>query len=113
MADHLLTLNAITKIFNKGTQDEKRALDNFSLEVDDGDFVTIIGSNGAGKTTLLNVVAGTIEADEGRVTVDGQDVTKWPDFQMAQFISRVFQSPTMGTAEEMTFIFEPNTKRNF
>lgn len=102
MADHLLTLKSVTKIFNKGTQDEKRALDDFSLEVAGGDFITIIGSNGAGKTTLLNVIAGTIEADEGQVMVDGQDVTRWPDFQMAQFISRVFQSPTMGTAGDMT-----------
>ena len=102
MADHLLTLNAITKIFNPGTQDEKRALDDFSLEVADGDFITIIGSNGAGKTTLLNIIAGTIEPEEGHVIVDGQDVTKWPDFQMAQYISRVFQSPTMGTAGDMT-----------
>lgn len=102
MADHLLTLKSITKIFNKGTQDEKRALDDFSIEVADGDFITIIGSNGAGKTTLLNVIAGTIETDGGQVVVDGQDVTKWPDFQMAQFISRVFQSPTMGTAGDMT-----------
>jgi putative ABC transport system ATP-binding protein len=102
LADHLLTLKGVTKIFNKGTQDEKRALDDFSLEVAGGDFITIIGSNGAGKTTLLNVIAGTIEADEGQVMVDGQDVTRWPDFQMAQFISRVFQSPTMGTAGDMT-----------
>jgi len=102
LADHLLTLKSVTKIFNKGTQDEKRALDDFSLEVAGGDFITIIGSNGAGKTTLLNVIAGTIEADEGQVMVDGQDVTRWPDFQMAQFISRVFQSPTMGTAGDMT-----------
>lgn len=102
MSDSMLTLNEITKIFNKGTQDEKRALDNFSLNVAEGDFITIIGSNGAGKTTLLNVIAGTIEPDDGQVKVDGQDVTRWPDYQMAQFISRVFQSPTMGTAGEMT-----------
>ena len=102
MPDTMLTLKEITKIFNKGTQDEKRALDDFSIEVPEGDFITIIGSNGAGKTTLLNVIAGTIEPDAGQVKVDGQDVTKWPDFQMARFISRVFQSPTMGPAGEMT-----------
>lgn len=102
MADSMLTLKSITKIFNRGTQDEKRALDDFTLEVAEGDFITIIGSNGAGKTTLLNAIAGTIEPDEGQVIVDGQDVTKWQDFQMARFISRVFQSPTMGTAGEMT-----------
>jgi len=98
----MLTLKGITKIFNQGTQDEKRALDDFSIEVADSDFITIIGSNGAGKTTLLNVIAGTVEPDEGQLIVDGQDVTRWPDFKMARFISRVFQSPTMGTAGEMT-----------
>ena len=102
MSGHMLTLKNITKIFNHGTQDEKRALDDFSLEVADGDFITIIGSNGAGKTTLLNVIAGTEAPDEGQLIVAGQDVTKWPDFQMAKYISRVFQSPTMGTAGEMT-----------
>ena len=102
MADIMLKLNGITKIFNEGTQDEKRALDDFTLDVAESDFITIIGSNGAGKTTLLNVIAGTVEPDEGQLMVDGQDVTRWPDYKMAQFISRVFQSPTMGTAGEMT-----------
>jgi putative ABC transport system ATP-binding protein len=102
VSDSMLTLNEVTKIFNPGTQDEKRALDDFSIDVAEGDFITIIGSNGAGKTTLLNVIAGTDQPDEGQVKVDGQDVTRWPDFQMARFISRVFQSPTMGTAGEMT-----------
>ncbi len=102
MSDPMLTLKNITKVFNAGTQDEKRALDDLCLEVADGDFITIIGSNGAGKSTLLNAIAGTVEPDEGQLIVDGQDVTKWPDFQMAQYISRVFQSPTMGTAGDMT-----------
>ena len=102
MADNMLILKKITKIFNQGTQDEKRALDDFSLEVAKSDFITIIGSNGAGKTTLLNAIAGTIAPDEGQLIVHGQDVTRWPDFKMAKYISRVFQSPTMGTAGEMT-----------
>jgi len=102
LSDQMLTLKNITKVFNPGTQDEKRALDDFSLEVADGDFITIIGSNGAGKTTLLNVIAGTEAPDEGQLMVDGRDVTTWPDFQMAQYVSRVFQSPTMGTAGDMT-----------
>ena len=102
MSEHMLTLKNITKVYNEGTQDEKRALDDLCLEVADGDFITIIGSNGAGKSTLLNAIAGTVEPDKGQLIVDGQDVTKWPDFQMAKYISRVFQSPTMGTAGEMT-----------
>ena len=102
MADNMLILKKITKIFNQGTQDEKRALDDFSLEVAKSDFITIIGSNGAGKTTLLNAIVGTIAPDEGQLIVHGQDVTRWPDFKMAKYISRVFQSPTMGTAGEMT-----------
>ncbi len=102
MAGNMLTLKKITKIFNQGTQDEKRALDNLSLNVPKSDFITIIGSNGAGKTTLLNAIAGTIAPDEGQLIVHGQDVTRWPDFKMARYISRVFQSPTMGTAGEMT-----------
>ena len=102
MSEPMLTLKNITKVYNEGTQDEKRALDDLSLEVANGDFITIIGSNGAGKSTLLNSIAGTVEPDDGQLIVDGQDVTKWPDFQMAKYISRVFQSPTMGTAGEMT-----------
>ena len=102
MSEPMLTLKNITKVYNEGTQDEKRALDDLGLEVANGDFITIIGSNGAGKSTLLNAIAGTVEPDDGQLIVDGQDVTKWPDFQMAKYISRVFQSPTMGTAGEMT-----------
>ena len=70
MSESMLTLKNLTKVFNEGTQDEKRALDDLSLEVADGDFITIIGSNGAGKTTLLNAIAGTIEPDEGQVIVE-------------------------------------------
>ncbi|MBW1982763.1 MAG: ABC transporter ATP-binding protein [Deltaproteobacteria bacterium] len=98
----MLTLHNITKIFNRGTQDEKKALDCLSLEVARGDFVTIIGSNGAGKSTLLNVIAGTLRPDEGRILVDGQDVTREPEYSMAKYLARVFQDPAMGTAGEMT-----------
>jgi len=98
----MLNLKGITKIFNKGTQDEKRALDNLSLEVEDGDFITIIGSNGSGKSTLLNAISGSLEIDSGQILIENQDVTKWPDYQMAAYVARVFQSTTMGTAGEMT-----------
>jgi len=102
MTAKMMSLQGVVKIFNAGTQDEKRALDGIDLEVTAGDFITIIGSNGAGKSTLLNVIAGTHAPDEGRVIIDGADLTRAPDYKMARYISRVFQSPTMGTAGDMT-----------
>ncbi len=102
MTEKMLVFEGITKIFNPGTQDEKRALNQIDLVVNAGDFITIIGSNGAGKSTLLNVIAGTYQPDEGCLIIDRKDVTKTPDYRMAAYISRVFQSPTMGTAGQMT-----------
>jgi putative tryptophan/tyrosine transport system ATP-binding protein len=103
MADStLLALDGVVKIFNPGTQDEKHALDHIDLEVANGDFITIIGSNGAGKSTLLNIIAGTYTPNGGHIRIDDQDVTRSPDHRMASYIARVFQSPTMGTAGDMT-----------
>lgn len=102
LADPILALKGITKIFNQGTQDEKRALDGIDLEINPGDFVTIIGSNGAGKTTLLNIISGTYQPEEGQIIIDKRNVTKSPDYKMAAFVSRVFQDPTQGTAAKMT-----------
>jgi putative ABC transport system ATP-binding protein len=98
----MLALDGIVKIFNHGTQDEKRALDGIDLEVSAGDFITIIGSNGAGKSTLLNIISGTYGPDDGRIIIDNQDLTRAPDYKMASYVARVFQSPTMGTAGDMT-----------
>ncbi len=97
-----LIVDNVTKIFNRGTQDEKVALDEISLEVRPGEFVTIIGSNGAGKTTLLNVVAGTMPADQGRVFIGEEEVTKTPEHAMAGYLARVFQDPTKGTSASLT-----------
>jgi putative ABC transport system ATP-binding protein len=102
MAADMLALKGITKIFNPGTQDEKKALNDLSLNVGEGEFITIIGSNGAGKSTLLNVIAGSIQPDAGGITLDGHDVTKEPDFCMACHLARVFQDPTKGTAASMS-----------
>lgn len=102
MSVSMLQLNGITKIFNKGTQDEKCALDALTLNVGEGDFVTIIGSNGAGKSTLLNIVAGTYRPDKGVVKIAGEDVTRSPDYCMACHLARVFQNPKRGTAAEMS-----------
>ena len=102
MAAKTLVLEGVTKIFNAGTLDEKRALDNIDLEVAPGDFITIIGSNGAGKSTLLNVIAGTYQPDDGRIMIADRDVTRAPEHHIARYIARVFQNPTMGTAADMT-----------
>lgn len=97
----MLELKNVTKIFNAGTVNEKVALDDLSLTLNDGDFVTVIGGNGAGKSTMLNAVAGTYFADSGSVTVDGVDITRLPEHKRAKFIGRVFQDPMMGTAADM------------
>jgi putative ABC transport system ATP-binding protein len=97
----MLEVKNITKIFNAGTVNEKVALDNVSLTLNDGDFVTVIGGNGAGKSTLLNSVAGTFLVDEGKILIDGTDVTKLPEYKRAKYIGRVFQDPMVGTAGDM------------
>jgi putative ABC transport system ATP-binding protein len=98
----MLELEGVTKIFNRGSIDEKVALRDVSLTVSTGDFVTLIGSNGAGKTTLLNVVTGSVLVDDGNVVIDDLDVTHLPEFKRGKLIGRVFQNPLMGTAAEMT-----------
>ncbi len=102
MSRPLLVVEGVAKVFNPGTQDEKQALADLSLEVAKGDFITIIGSNGAGKTTLLNVIAGTYPPDSGRLVINGKDVTRSKEHAMACHLARVFQDPTLGTAANMT-----------
>ena len=97
----MLEIKNISKTFNVGTINEKTALDNVSLSLNEGDFVTVIGGNGAGKSTLLNAVAGTWYVDAGSITIDGVDVTKMPEYKRASFLGRVFQDPMMGTAATM------------
>ena len=87
----MLDIEAVTKTFFRRTVNERVALSDISLHLDPGDFVTIIGSNGAGKSTLLNIVSGRYQADVGRVTIEGEDVTKLPDYKVAKYVSRVFQ----------------------
>ncbi len=98
----MLKIRNVTKIFNKGTINEKVALDGVSLELNEGDFVTVIGSNGAGKSTLLNAVAGNFSIDAGEIFIEGNNVTALPQHKRAEFISRVFQDPMLGTASSMT-----------
>jgi putative ABC transport system ATP-binding protein len=97
----MLEIKNATKIFNPGTVNEKIAIDGVSLTLNDGDFVTVIGSNGAGKSTLLNAVAGVFRLDGGSVVINGSDITNMPEYKRAKFIGRVFQDPMIGTAADM------------
>ncbi|MCD7814528.1 MAG: ABC transporter ATP-binding protein [Lachnospiraceae bacterium] len=97
----MLNVRNIYKTFNPGTINEKTALAGVSLNLEDGDFVTVIGGNGAGKSTLLNAVAGTWFVDEGQILIDGVNVTKLPEHKRAAYLGRVFQDPMTGTAATM------------
>lgn len=97
----MLEIKNVSKTFNPGTITEKRALHNVNLQIEDGDFVTVIGGNGAGKSTLLNLIAGVHFTDSGSITLDGVDMTRMPEFKRAKYLGRVFQDPMMGTAGNM------------
>ena len=97
----MLDVRSISKTFNPGTINEKKALSGLSLHLDPGDFVTVIGGNGAGKSTLLNAIAGVWPVDEGRIVLDGTDITSLPEYKRAFLIGHVFQDPMMGTAPNM------------
>lgn len=97
----MLKVDGISKTFNAGTVNEKKALNELSLELKEGDFVTVIGGNGAGKSTLLNALAGTWFVDSGKIYIDGIDVTKKAEHKRAAYLGRVFQDPMMGTAATM------------
>ena len=93
----MIEISDLVKTFHRGSVNEVLALSGINLQVRKGDFITVIGSNGAGKSTLLNCVAGSIAIDSGHIRVDEQDVTRWPEYQRATLISRVFQDPLLGT----------------
>ena len=97
----MLKLFNVSKTFNPGTITEKVALKNINLEIDDGDFITVIGGNGAGKSTLLNLIAGIHFTDTGSLFLDGMDLTGMPEYVRAKYLGRVFQDPMMGTAANM------------
>ncbi len=97
----MLEIRNVSKTFNAGTINEKKALRDLSLTLSDGDFVTVIGGNGAGKSTLLNAICGTWRVDCGEIVIDGKDVTNVPEHKRAKFLGRVFQDPMMGTAADM------------
>lgn len=98
----MLKISNVKMVFSKGTPDEKLALNNLSLDVKKGDFITIIGANGAGKSTLFNAIAGTFLTDEGRIILDGKDITSLPEHKRARVIGRLFQDPMKGSAPGMS-----------
>ena len=98
----MLKLEHISKTFNPGTVNEKKALSGLSLHLEPGDFVTIVGSNGAGKSTLFNAIAGGFYVDEGSITLAGEDITFQPEYRRSRVLGRLFQDPMRGTAPHMT-----------
>ena len=100
----MLELNNICTSFNKGTVDEMQLFNNFNFKVNEGDFISIVGSNGSGKTTLLNLICGSIFPDSGKILLDGKDITALCEYKRAKSIGRVFQDPKMGTCSELTVL---------
>lgn len=98
----MLNLKHISMTFNEGTLDEKRALKSINLQLNQGEFVTVIGGNGAGKSTLMNVISGNLMADVGDILINKKPVHYLPEFKRSRYIGRVFQDPMAGTAPEMT-----------
>ena len=99
---YMLEIQNIHKTFNSGTINEKVALNGVNLNLNPGDFVTIIGGNGAGKSTTLNAIAGVWSVDEGKIIIDGVDITKLSEHKRALYLGRVFQDPMTGTAATMS-----------
>lgn len=98
----MLKIQNISKTFNPNTVNEKKALQNLSLQLEKGDFLTIIGSNGSGKSTLFNSIGGSFLTDCGKIFLDNEDITFMPEYKRAKSIGRLFQDPMRGTAPSMT-----------
>lgn len=100
----MLALEHIYKTFNPGTPDASTLFDDFNLTIDEGEFVSVIGSNGSGKTTMLNLICGSLIPDSGRIVFGDKDITKMPEYRRAEKIGRVFQDPKMGTCANLTIL---------
>lgn len=98
----MLQIKNMSKTFGQGTVNEKIAINKLSLNLEQGDFVTIIGSNGAGKSTLMNCISGVFGVDSGNIVLDGKDITGQLEYKRSKHIGRVFQDPLKGTAFDMT-----------
>ena len=112
----MLKIQNLTKIFDKNGVNEKIALKDFNLNLQNGDFLTVIGDNGAGKSTLMNCIAGVYKTDGGAIFLDDNDISGLPEHKRAKFIGRVFQDPMKGTAFDMTIeenLAIAENKKNF
>lgn len=102
MSKPILELKDVKTVVNKGTANETTILKGINLKINEGDFITIVGTNGAGKSTLFNVIGGNLHADSGQIFHNGKDITRSTEEQRTSFLARVFQDPKLGTAPRMT-----------
>jgi len=100
----MLELKNISKYYNPGTVNEMCLFQDFNLSINDGDFVSVVGSNGSGKTSMLNIICGSIDTDGGQIINNGVDITNMKEFKRLKNIGRVYQNPAMGTCPEMTIL---------
>ena len=100
----MLEFKGIDKYYNPGTVNEMCLFENFNLTVDDGEFVSVVGSNGSGKTSMLNILCGSIPADSGQILMNGEDITNKKEYKRNRTIGRVYQNPAMGTCPSMTIL---------
>jgi putative ABC transport system ATP-binding protein len=100
----MIAINDIHKVFNKGKANQVNAVNGITLQIENQEFLVIVGSNGSGKTTLLNLVAGSVLPDKGSIIIDDNDVTNLADYKRSQWIARVFQNPMSGTASDLSIL---------
>lgn len=100
----MLELKNITKIYNPGLVTEMCIFHDFNLKVEDGQFVSIVGSNGSGKSSLLNIICGNIPIEEGEIIVKGKNIVKMPEYKRHQRIGRVYQNSSIGTCPNLTIL---------
>jgi putative ABC transport system ATP-binding protein len=100
----MIHIKNISKIYNKGNEDEVSALKDVSIEIPQGEFVVIIGTNGSGKSTMLNLLLGTQTPTQGNIVINNNDITALPEYKRSKWISMVFQNPAHGTAPELSIL---------